>query len=235
MPPKRRGPWRLSSSWPGSISPWKMWPPVMPKRCSSSRGPSARRPSMRSGRPGQTSAKRAMAASAAASASASPGKHWQKSETTCLPGGASVESAAVWHAASIHGRAAGRPARASAAAAREVGEREADVDRPVPRLLARPRRKVGEPVEEQHDLDDGAGLAPAAGAASRRAAARPPARRAARAHRVRIGEHRPRRHLAAVLEHQPDRRSRPPPAAAPQAPRGAPALRPPPPHAGAPR
>ena len=41
---------------------------------------------MRSGRPGQTSAKRAIAASAAASASASGGKHWQNSDRTWRPG-----------------------------------------------------------------------------------------------------------------------------------------------------
>ena len=41
-PRRRRSgarPGRSSSSWPGSISPWKMWPPVRPKRASSSRGP----------------------------------------------------------------------------------------------------------------------------------------------------------------------------------------------------
>src|SRR5436309_1047897 len=98
-----------------------MWPPVMPKRLSSSRGPSARRSMIRSGSCGHTSPKRAIAESAAATASVSGGKHWQNIERTCRPSGASVGSVAVWQAASIQGRAAGRPALASVAAAGSAG------------------------------------------------------------------------------------------------------------------
>ena len=114
----RAGPGGRRTAGPGSISPWKMWPPVMPKRASSSRGPErdAVDDAVREGgadlgevrdrgvggRLGVDVGREALAEHATARGG---------------PSGASVGSAAVWHAASIHGRAAGRPARAASAAA----------------------------------------------------------------------------------------------------------------------
>ena len=154
---------------------------------------------MCSGRPGQTSAKRAIAVSAAACASTSAGKHWQNSDSTCRPWGARVASTAVWQAASIHGAPAGRPARASAAAAARSGEREADVDRALPRLRAGPGGEVGQPVEQQHHLHHRPRLPPA-----RR---RGQARQAGGDHRVGVGEHRPGPDLPPALQHHAPRRA----------------------------
>ena len=77
------------------------------------------------------------------------------------PRGASVGSAAVWQAASIQGRAAGRPARASAAAAaRSSSVKPMSI---VPAHGSGPgqAREVGQAVEQQHDLHHGPVLAPA--------------------------------------------------------------------------
>jgi hypothetical protein len=74
----------------------------------------------------------------------------------------------------------------------QVVEREADVDRPVPRLLARPRGEVGKVLQQQHDLDHRPLLPPAGG--------RIDAGQPRGADRIRVREDDARMHLLPICE-----------------------------------
>ena len=219
--PKRR-----SSSWSPSISPWKMWPPVMPKRASSSRGPSARRSTMRSGSSradlGEARDRRVGGRVGVGVDAESTGR-----TATGRDGPAARASGRRPSGRRPRSRGAPRagPARASAAAcSRSASVKPMSI---VPAHGSGPgqlgsragRRAAASPSRP-------AGLAPAV----RRG--KPGERRGAQ--RVGVRQHGARAHLAPVLEHHAAGPPRPRPARARPAPRRAPARPPPRPPRAAP-
>ena len=215
MPPKRRRSGRCWNSWPGSISPWKMWPPVMPKRSSScaARAPAARR----SGRAGPGRPRRSARSPRRPPRRRPrrPGSTGRRATARACPRGASESSAAVWQAASIHGLAAGPPGARVVGRALQVVEREADVDRAVPRLLAGPAGKSGRPSSSSITFTTGPGLAASPAGARRRPgrAVRTGSaferRRAARTSLAARPARRPRRAVLHAARARPARRSAP--------------------------
>ena len=141
---------------------------------------------MRSGSSGQTSAKRAIAASAAAVGVGVRREALAEHRQDVAPGGRERRIGRRL-AGGLDPGPRGGPARPRVGGGRrEVLKREADVDRARPRLGPRPGGKVGQAVEEQHDLDHRSFLAPA-----RRAPAAPRASPFAAGRRS-IGPPRPR-------------------------------------------
>ncbi len=118
-------------------------------------------------------------------------------DSTCLPSGASESSEAVWQAASIHGRAAGRPARASSAAAVRSSMVKPMSMAPCHGSSPGQAVKSGRPSSSTMTLTTGPGLAPAL-------RARRPGQRGG-AQRVGVGEHARGAHLLAALQHHADR------------------------------
>ena len=225
----RAGPAAPPAAGPGSISPWKMWPPVMPKRsssCARARAPGGRRSGRAApGTPRRSGRWRSRRPPRRPRPAGSTGR---TCDSTCLPARRQrVVGGGL--AGRLDPRPRGRAARArasSAAALRSSSVKPMSIA-PAPRLLAGPGREVGQPVQQHHHLHHRArpGASPSGAARPRPGAA------------VRTGSAfestRPRAHLLPALEHHARGARRPPPAPARPAPRAAPARPPPRPRSAA--
>ena len=126
---------------------------------------------MRSGKPGQTSAKRAMA-SVGGGLRVDVGREALAEQREHVAARRGQRRVGRGLAGRLDPRRArpGRPARASAAAASRSSSVKPMSIVPAPRLLARPGGEVGQAVEQHHDLDHRPGLAPARRRGQRRRA-----------------------------------------------------------------